>query len=70
MLLPHFELRTVMVIILEAGWNGILLYEAAIYRTLRQEDILTAHYGGFKDRDIQDAYKLSEDFAKPYFHKY
>jgi len=23
MLLPHFELRTVMVIIMEAGWNGI-----------------------------------------------
>jgi hypothetical protein len=52
MLLLHFELRTVMVIIMEGDWYCIFLYEAAIYKKLWQEDTLTAHYGGFKNRYI------------------
>jgi len=48
-----------MVIILEAGWNGILLYEDAIYKTLGQEDILKDHYVGLKERDALSELMIS-----------
>jgi len=48
----------------------MVFFYMKIYKTLRQEDTLTAHYGGFKDRDTFSELMISVNLIFRSFEGY